>query len=100
MHDSLQRLALTPMHDVLKTHAEPRPRTAAPRLLFAVFQTGRLANGGVESITAVITALTECERLVVTNRETPFCARWRGARGRAGVWDFPYGKYSSRPSRL
>src|SRR6266853_1579473 len=83
------------MHDVLKTHAEPQSKTAAPRLLFAVFQTGRLANGGVESMTAVITALTEYERLVVTNRETPFCARWREAGARVVVWDLPYEMSSS-----
>src|SRR5258707_13546770 len=70
-------------------------KTAPPRLLFGVFQRGRLAKGGVKSITAVITAVTECERLVVTNRETPYCARWREAVARVVVWDLPYEMNSS-----
>jgi glycosyltransferase involved in cell wall biosynthesis len=64
-------------------------------LLFAVFQTGSLANGGVESITAVIEGLRDWPRLIVTNRETPVCARWRESGAEVVVWDLPYEMGSS-----
>lgn len=59
-------------------------------ILFSVFQTGRMANGGVESVTAIIKDLKECERIVVTNLESPFCERWRKAGARVIVWDLGY----------
>lgn len=68
---------------------------ASPRLLFAVFQTGSLANGGVESITAVIEGLRAWPRLIVTNFETPVCDRWRACGAEVVVWDLPY-KMASR----
>ena len=54
-------------------------RSACGGVLFAVFQNGSRANGGVESITQVIEGLIETPRLVVTNAETSVTKRWRGA---------------------
>ena len=78
------------MHDVSKTHGNPVAAGDAPRLLFAVFQTGNFANGGVESISAVIEGLRHWPRLIVTNDETPVCARWRESGASVVVWDVPY----------
>lgn len=52
-----------------------------PRLpvVFNVWQTGNLANGGVESITQVLTRLRTIRPTVVTQRETPSTERWRRA---------------------
>ncbi len=76
--------------------AEPRSASAKePRLLFAVFQTGSQANGGVESITAVIEGLRAWPRLIVTNLETPICDRWRACGATVIVWDLPYKMGSS-----
>ena len=62
------------------------PRAPSPRgegrILFAVFQNGSQANGGVESVTQVIEGLRETARLVVTNAETPTTKRWRQAGGK------------------
>jgi glycosyltransferase involved in cell wall biosynthesis len=47
------------------------------RVGFAVFQTGNLANGGVESITQIIERLQRVRAVVVTQMETPINDRWR-----------------------
>ena len=63
--------------------------------MFAVFQNGSRANGGVESITQVIEGLSETPRLVVTNAETPVTKRWRQADAETVVWPLPYTSGSS-----
>lgn len=60
------------------------------RILFGVFQTGRFANGGVESVSILIEGLTGWQRTVVTNLETPFCERWRRSGAKVVVWRLPY----------
>jgi glycosyltransferase involved in cell wall biosynthesis len=62
-----------------------------------VFQTGALANGGVESITQVLTRLSRIEAIVVTQRETAATARWRAAGFEVQVWDLPDG--AAKPQR-
>ena len=69
-------------------------RSACGGVLFAVFQNGSRANGGVESITQVIEGLIETPRLVVTNAETSVTKRWRQADAETVVWPLPY-KYGS-----
>jgi glycosyltransferase involved in cell wall biosynthesis len=59
-------------------------------VLFAVFQNGSRANGGVESITQVIEGLKETPRLVFTNAETPATNRWRASAAETVVWPLPY----------
>lgn len=70
-------------------------RAARGGVLFAVFQNGSRANGGVESITQVIEGLSETPRLVVTNAETPVTKRWRQADAETVVWPLPYKNGSS-----
>src|SRR5437660_2759690 len=59
-------------------------------VLFAVFQNGSRANGGVESITQIIEGLGEMPRLILTNVETDVTARWREASAETMVWPLPY----------
>lgn len=59
-------------------------------VIFAVFQTGSRANGGVESITQVLTRLRRVRPIVVTQVETPVNARWRQAGAAVKVWEVPY----------
>ena len=54
-------------------------RRDGPAVLFAVFQTGNRANGGVESITQVVERLRHSRPVVLTQSETPVCDRWRAA---------------------
>lgn len=62
--------------------------TEKPRLkvLFVVHQTENRANGGVLSITHVAEHLEECERMLLTQRETPVNERWRAAGAEVRVW--------------
>lgn len=61
-----------------------------PFVLFAVFQTGNSANGGVESVSALIEGLPSWSRTILTNLETPVCARWRRSGARVVVRTLPY----------
>lgn len=60
-----------------------------PAVLFAVFQTGARANGGVESITQVIES-REWQGLVATQLETAVNPRWRKAGLAVETWTLPY----------
>jgi glycosyltransferase involved in cell wall biosynthesis len=53
---------------------------------FIVFQTGNLANGGVESITQVLERLQRVRPIVITQIETPVNQRWREAGCEVHVW--------------
>lgn len=70
-------------------------RAALGGVLFAVFQNGSRANGGVESITQMIEGLSETPRLVATNAETPVTKRWRQSHAETVVWPLPYTTGSS-----
>lgn len=58
-----------------------------PYVVFAVFQTGRLANGGVESITQIIERCRQIKPIVITQRETAATQRWRAAGAIVEVWE-------------
>jgi glycosyltransferase involved in cell wall biosynthesis len=58
-------------------------------ILFAVFQTGSKANGGVESITQIIRNLSGARIAVLTQKESHFCDRWRSV-GEVVVQTLPY----------
>jgi glycosyltransferase involved in cell wall biosynthesis len=60
-----------------------------PAVLFAIFQTGNRANGGVESITQVIESRA-WNGLVVTQMETAVNQRWREAGLKVEAWSLPY----------
>jgi len=54
--------------------------TQRPAVVFAVFQDQRRrADGGVESITQIVTRLRRCRPVLLTQFETPFNRRWREA---------------------
>lgn len=59
-----------------------------PRLpvVFAIFQTGDRANGGVESITQILERTEGIAPIVVTQMETPVNDRWRAAGCEVHVW--------------
>lgn len=57
---------------------------------FVIFQSGRRANGGVESITQVIERLQRVRPIIVTQLETPVNERWRRAGIDVYVWPLPY----------
>src|SRR5690349_19756842 len=61
-----------------------------PPVVFSIFQTGSLANGGVESITQIIERLRRVQPIVVTQLETPANARWLSAGARVEVWPLPF----------
>ena len=62
---------------------------AAAPVIFAVFQTGFKANGGVESITQVMARLRRIRPIVITQLKTPLVERWRGAGSEVHVWPLP-----------
>src|ERR1043166_5957390 len=62
---------------------------ARPAVAFVVAQSGSRANGGVESITQVLERLRGVRAVVVTQSETEFNRRWRGAGARVLVWPMP-----------
>jgi glycosyltransferase involved in cell wall biosynthesis len=57
----------------------------APRVIFVVFQTGNLANGGVESLTQIIERLRAVRPVVVTQLDTSANRRWEDAGARVHV---------------
>ena len=69
-----------------------RAQTAAGnrlRVAAVVPQTGRRANGGVESFTQILEHLPDIDFVVVTQAETDHTRRWRRAGARVYVWDEP-----------
>jgi glycosyltransferase involved in cell wall biosynthesis len=69
-------------------------------LLFVVFQSFGLANGGVESASAILDGLSDHRRVVVTQAETRFCERWRRAGCDVVVWPFDYRSPATRADLL
>ena len=69
----------------------PSSYACGSKVLFAVFQTGNRANGGVESVSQIMERLRDTEFVVLTQRETPICDRWRAAGGRVVVHPVEYG---------
>src|SRR6185503_12627217 len=55
-------------------------------VVFAVTQSGKQANGGVESITAVLERLRGVQATVVTQTETPANVSWQNAGCKVQVW--------------
>ncbi len=66
-----------------------------PPVIFVVFQTGNLANGGVESITQVIRRLKHVRPIVVTQLETPANRQWHECGAEVHLWSLPYQMGSS-----
>jgi len=76
-----------------QTARDVSPAESAPKpVIFVVTQNGPGANGGVESITQVITRLRDVLPIVVTQSETDFNTRWRDAGADVRVW--PMGSLS------
>jgi glycosyltransferase involved in cell wall biosynthesis len=59
-------------------------------VIFVVFQTGNLANGGVESISQIIEHRQRIQPIVVTQIETPVNQRWQKAGADVKLWQIPY----------
>ena len=55
-------------------------------VIFVIFQTGRRANGGVESITQVVEQVQRIKPIVVTQIETSMHRRWHDAGAEVHVW--------------
>ena len=53
--------------------------SSQPRIVFIIYQSENQSNGGVESISQVITRLVDWERHVITNRDTDRTRRWQQA---------------------
>lgn len=62
---------------------------SAPPILFVIFQSGRLSNGGVESISHIIRRLRGFRPILVTQLETPATKKWRDAGWEVHVWRGP-----------
>jgi glycosyltransferase involved in cell wall biosynthesis len=60
------------------------------KVIFVVFQTGNLANGGVESISQIVERCKTIQSTVITQIETPVNQRWRDTRAETKVWKIPY----------
>ena len=56
-------------------------------VIFVVSQSGRQANGGVESISQVLESLRQVKPIVVTQIETPVNDRWRKSGCKVQVWE-------------
>ena len=56
-------------------------------VVFVVTQSGKQANGGVESISQVLEHLRHVKPIVVTQRETPANVRWQKTRCEVHVWE-------------
>ena len=68
----------------------PEPAGKKQPVAFVVFQSGRRANGGVESVTQIIERLQRVRPIVITQLETPVNERWRRAGADVHVWPLPY----------
>ena len=80
-------------HTMLTLGIASRDPVAAPNsaklpVLFAIYQSGHRANGGVESVTQVIEQLRGVRPLVITQRETSTNERWRRAGAEVHVWSW------------
>ncbi len=64
-------------------------------ILFAVWQTGDRANGGVESLTQVIEHIHSLDPIIITQLETPVNSRWRAIATEVFVWPITYDMGSS-----
>lgn len=65
------------------------------KIIFVVFQTGNLANGGVESISQIIEHGQRLAPVVVTQIETPINQRWQKSGAEVRLWQIPYNMCSS-----
>jgi glycosyltransferase involved in cell wall biosynthesis len=81
---------------------EPNRESDARRktVVFVAFQIFGLANGGVESATTILEALSDYRRIVVTQAETRFCERWRKMGCEVEVWPTSYEQPTSTLGRL
>jgi len=71
-----------------ETAFDPR---RAPNVLVIAFQTGFQADGGVESLTQLVTRYDGIPVTMLTQAETSKNARWRRAGARVLVWPAPFG---------
>jgi glycosyltransferase involved in cell wall biosynthesis len=69
-----------------------------PELAVVAFQSGRRANGGLESLFEIARRLRRVRPFLVTQRESEYTERWRAAGLEALVWELP--NPDRRPSRL
>ena len=82
--------ATTPEPDVSGPVAREGEASRPLRLLVGAFQSGRGADGGVESITQVLARLPRTRLSVVTQLETPLTERWRVLGFDVHVWPVPH----------
>src|SRR4051812_15956928 len=59
-----------------------------PPILFAIWQSGSFANGGVTSATELLRGLRG-RRIVLTQRESAFTQAWRDMGCEVHVWELP-----------
>jgi glycosyltransferase involved in cell wall biosynthesis len=85
-----------------KTLDEPAQTEEPLAVLFVAFQTGRLANGGLQSLTEILTRLRRVRPILVTQIESPVTERWRALGFEVHVWDSPWPRSLSKrvPGRL
>lgn len=57
-------------------------------VVYVIFQTGSLANGGLESVTQILGGI-RAPRVVVTDKDTRFTKRWRDLGCDVHVWTIP-----------
>lgn len=57
-------------------------------VVYVICQTGALANGGLESVTQILTAI-RAPRIVVTDKHTRFTDRWKALGCDVHVWPIP-----------
>lgn len=64
-------------------------------VVFVIMQTGNQANGGIESITAIVEKLQDVAPIIITQLETPVNERWSNANAEVYIWEIPYNVGSS-----
>lgn len=62
-----------------RVHVPGMDRVTKPPVLFVIIQSGALANGGLSSISQIITRLEHHRPIILTDRETGLVEEWRGA---------------------
>jgi len=69
---------------------EQAPAEEPVAVLFVAFQTDRRANGGLQSLTEILTRLRRVRPILVTQIESPITERWRSLGFEVHVWPSPW----------
>jgi glycosyltransferase involved in cell wall biosynthesis len=73
--------------------------TAQLPVLFVALQSGRQANGGLQSLTEIMSRLRRVRPVLLTQIESPVTDRWRALGYEVNVWPVPWPRSAAAQSR-